>query len=201
VYIRPKGSTAKMDKVIGVRSEKVYILHLEPTKALVISSTNLSELWHKRMAHLHFGALTHLRQAFTGGLKVAAKRHDPCKGCALGKYARRAFPSSEHRSKGILDLIHLDVCGPMSVQSISGFSYYVIFIDDYSSKTWIYFLKTKDDVFDRFRKFRALVENQFDRRIRVIRSDNGDEYTFNEFVEYCVAKGIKKELTVPYNPQ
>jgi transposase InsO family protein len=76
----------------------------------------------------------------------------------------------------------------------------VIFIDDYSRKTWIYFLKTKDEVFDRFKEFRTLVENQTGRRIRVLRSDNGGEYTSNEFVEYCVTKGIKKELTFPYNP-
>jgi hypothetical protein len=201
VYIRPKGSTTKMDKVIGVRSEKVYRLHFEPAKALVNNNTDLGELWHRRMAHLHFGALGHLRQAVTGMPQVAAEKHDPCKGCALGKYARKAFPSSEHRSKGILDLIHSDVCGPMSVQSVSGFNYYVIFIDDYSRKTWIYFLKTKDEVFDRFKEFRALVENQSGRRIQVLRSDNGGEYTSNEFVEYCVVEGIKKELTVPYNPQ
>jgi transposase InsO family protein len=77
----------------------------------------------------------------------------------------------------------------------------VIFIDDYSRKTYIYFLKTKDEVFDRFKEFRALVENQTGRRIRVLRSDNGGEYTSNEFVEYCATEGIKKELTVPYNPQ
>jgi hypothetical protein len=122
IYIRPKGSTTKMDNVIGIRSEKVYRLHFEPAKALVSNSTDLGELWHKKMAHLHFGALGHLRQAVTGIHKVVAKKHDPCKGCALEKYARKAFPSSEHKSKGILDLIHSDVCGPMSVYSISGFS-------------------------------------------------------------------------------
>jgi hypothetical protein len=77
----------------------------------------------------------------------------------LGKYARKAFPSSEHRSKGILDLIHSYVYGHMNVQTVSGFNHYMIFIDDYSRKTWIYFLKTKDEVFDRFKEFRALVEN------------------------------------------
>ena len=84
-----------------------------------------------------------------------------------------------------MDLIHFDVCGPMSVQSFSGFSYYVIFIDDYSRKTWIYFMKTKDEVFDRFKEFRALVENQTGRRIWVLRSYNGGENTSNELVEYC----------------
>jgi hypothetical protein len=56
----------------------------------------------------------------------------------------------DNRSKGILDLVHLDVCGPMSTVSIGGFNYYVSFIDDYSRKTWIYFMKTKDEVFSRF---------------------------------------------------
>jgi hypothetical protein len=91
--------------------------------------------------------------------QFAIEKHDPCKGCAMGKYARKSFPSSEHRSKGFLDLIHSDICGPMSIQSFSGFSYYVIFIDDYSRRTWIYFLKTKDEVFDRFKEFRTIVEN------------------------------------------
>ena len=67
------------------------------------------------MAHLNFGALGHLRQEVTGISKVAVEKHDPCKGCAMVKYARKYFPSSEHRSNGILDLIHFDVCGPMSV--------------------------------------------------------------------------------------
>jgi hypothetical protein len=61
VYIRPKGSIAKMDKVIGVRIEKVYRLHFEPARALVSSTTDLSELWHRQMSHFHFGALDHLR--------------------------------------------------------------------------------------------------------------------------------------------
>jgi hypothetical protein len=99
------------------------------------------------MAHIHFGALGHLREAVSGLPKITTERHDPCKGCALGKYARKPFPSTEHRSKGVLDLIHFDVCGLMSVESMSGSRYFVLFTDDYSRKTWIYFLKTKDGVF------------------------------------------------------
>jgi hypothetical protein len=102
---------------------------------LVSTTTDMGELWHKRMAHIHFGALGHLRQAVTGLPKFRAERHDPCKGCAMGKYPRRLFPPSNHTSKGVLDLIHSDVCGPMSMESMSGFKYFVLFIDDYSRKT------------------------------------------------------------------
>jgi transposase InsO family protein len=153
------------------------------------------------MAHIHFGALGHLREAITGSPKITTERHDPCKGCALGKYVRKPFPFSEHRSKGVLDLIHSNVCGSMSVESVSGSRYFALSFDDYSRKTWIYFLKTKDEVFGRFQEFRALVENQTGRKTRVLRSNNGGEYTSKEFKDYCTAVGIKKELTVPYNPQ
>jgi hypothetical protein len=67
--------------------------------------------------------------------------------------------ASEHKLRGILDLVHLDVCGPMSSTSLTGNIYYISFIDDSSRKTWIYFMKTKDEVFSRFQEFKALVEN------------------------------------------
>ena len=73
-----------------------------------------------------------------------------CRGCALGKNAKSSFKSSDSRSKGILDLVHSDICGPMLVPSLSGYLYYVIFTDDFSRKTWIYFLKSNDETFNRF---------------------------------------------------
>ena len=72
----------------------------------------------------------------------------------------KPFPQSGHKSKEPLDLVHSDVCRPMSVHSFSGYNYCVTFIDDYSRKTWIYFLKAKLAVFERFREFKTLVENQ-----------------------------------------
>ena len=88
----------------------------------------------------------------------------------------------------------------MSVHSFSGYSYWITFIDDYSRKTWIYFLKSNSEVFERFWEFKTLVENQIGKKIRVLRTDNRDEYTSNEFMEYCSAEGIKKELIVPHTP-
>ena len=92
----------------------------------------------------------------------------------MGKYTKTAFPSSDSRATGILDLIHSDLCGPMSSLSLRGYEYYVTFIDDHSRKTWIYFLKSKksEEVLQRFQEFKALVKNQTGRKIRVLRSDN-----------------------------
>lgn len=117
---------------------------------MVHNNENLYELWHKRMGHLHYNAFPSLRKIVTGFPKFSIEKQGVCGGCTLGKYANASFPSSEHRSKEILDLIHSNVCGPMSVASILGGMYYVSFINDFSRKTWIYFLKTKDEVFSRF---------------------------------------------------
>ena len=117
----------------------MYGLHFELARALVSNKNNSQgELWHRRMAHLHHGALKHLRQAVIGVPQVQEEKHNHCKGCALGKNIRKPFPQSEHKSKDPLDLVHSDVCGPMSVHSFSGYSYCVTFINDYSRKTWIY---------------------------------------------------------------
>ena len=75
------------------------------------------------------------------------------------KNVKKPFPSSDSKAKGVLDLIHSDVCGPMSAISLNGYVYYVSFIDDFSHKIWICFLKNKDEVFSKFKEFKALVEN------------------------------------------
>lgn len=108
---------------------------------------------------------------------------------------------SDSRSKGILDLIHSYVCGPMIVSSLNGYFYYVLFIYDHFRKTWIYFLKIKDGVLARFQEFKAQVENLIGRKIKVLRSDNGGEYTSRDFSDFYIEAGIKREYIVPYNPQ
>ncbi len=79
--------------------------------------------------------------------------------------------------------------------------YIVIFIDDLSRKFWIYFHKLKSEAFTKFREFKALVVNQIGNHIPILRSDNGGEYKSHEFESFCKETGIKRQLTVPYNPQ
>jgi hypothetical protein len=124
-----------------------------------------------------------------------------CKGCALGKYTKTAFPSSDNKATCILDLIHSGVCGPMSSASLSGCLYYVIFIDEFSQKSCIFFMKTKGKVFNQFQQFKTLVENRNGWKIRVLRTDNGHEYTSKEFNDFCAGEDIKRDSIVPYNPQ
>lgn len=148
-------------RVIGTRQGKLYRLVFESVGALTCStsSRDLCEIWHRRMSLLHHGVLRVLRDISIGFSYFNIEHYDVCRGCAMGRYAKAPFPASDSRSTRILDLIHSDVNGRMSSPFLSGFEYYVLFIDDYSRKTWIYFLKTKGEVFKRFQEFRALVEN------------------------------------------
>jgi hypothetical protein len=78
------------------------------------------ELWHRRMAHLHHGALRSLREIVMSMPQFNVEHQEVCKGCALGKYTKTVFPSSDSRSSRVLDLIHTDVCGPMPCVSLGG---------------------------------------------------------------------------------
>ena len=79
--------------------------------------------------------------------------------------------------------------------------YYVSFIDDFTRNTWIYFLRNKFEVFDRFKEFKALVENQIEKIIKVLRIDNDGEFCGNEFEEFCKNYSIARQETTPYTPQ
>jgi hypothetical protein len=68
----------------------------------------------------------------TGLPELQVERDGICRGCALGMNAKGSFPSNDKRFRGILDLVHSNVCGPMTVASLGGFLYYVMFIDDFS---------------------------------------------------------------------
>jgi hypothetical protein len=126
---------------------------------------------------------------------------DFCEHCVYGKQNHVRFPSSAMRAEGILQLAHSDVFGPVSVLSLRKSMYYVSFIDDLSRNTWIYFPRNKSEVFYRFKEFKALVENQTEKRIKVPRTDNGREFCGNEFEEFCKKCGIVRQKTTPYTPQ
>lgn len=115
-----------------------------------------------------------------------------------GEVYQGTFSSS---ASGILDLVHADVRSRTLHVSLRGYEYYVIFIDKFSRKTHIFFLKTKGEVFKCFTEFKALVENQTCKNIKVLRSDNGGEYTSRDFVYFCASEGIKREFTIAYIPQ
>jgi hypothetical protein len=148
---------------------------------LAHDATSSSELWHRRLGHIHYKSLPDLHNMVCGMPSISLSKNEICNGCILGKNIKKEFPSSENRSQGILDLVHSDVCGPMSSPSLSGCLYYVIFIDDYSRKCWIYFLKDKSDTFDKFKEYKDFIEKQIGKHIRILRINNGGYFESLQF--------------------
>jgi transposase InsO family protein len=201
VLMWAKGETIKEAIIIGKEEGGLYKLKGHSEAAMTHAIENPCELWHRRLAHINYKALPYVCKAVTGLPELKVDHEGVCNGCAQGKNIKNPFPKRDNKAEGVLELIHSDVCGPMPSSSISGYVYYVSFIDDYSRKTWVYFLKSKDEVFSKFKEFKALIENLSERKIKILRSDNGGEYTSKEFVNFCKDVGIKRELTTPYNPQ
>ena len=79
----------------------------------------------------------------------------------------------------------LDLCGPMKTPSTGGSNYFLKFIDDYSRKTWVHFLKYKDEMFVYFCQFKALVEKKSGHYIKALRIDRGNEYISNKLLIFC----------------
>jgi len=157
------------------------------------------ELWHRRLGHIHHGALKILQQITTGLPKGTLAQSDQCKGCTLGKFVKATFHEKDSHATTILERIHIDVCGPFSVASIVKHRYYVIFVDDFSRKCWIFFMQKKSETYSMFCEFKALVKKESGKTVKALRSDNG-EYISDEFKDFCKAKGIRRELIAPHNP-
>lgn len=101
----------------------------------------------------------------------------------------------------MLEIVASDICGPARVESLGGSRYFALFIDVYSRRVFVYFLKHKNKVFKCFKIFKAVVENQTNRKIKIFRSDNGTEYVNGEFSKFLSENGITHQLTVPNTPQ
>jgi transposase InsO family protein len=118
----------------------------------------------------------------------------------------RKTPSREIRQRKVsesfapLDLIHSDLMGPFSHPSINKVRFFLIFFDDFSRFTWIYFLRKKSEVFQHLKDFKALVETQSGKKIKVLRTDNGGEYVNHEIHNIFHEAGIQLQHTVPYTP-
>jgi hypothetical protein len=173
----PKGKTIEDAIVIGTKEGDLYKLKGHSDIALNRSTESPCELWHRRLAHINYKALPYVSKEIRGLPEFKVDHESVYKGCAQGNNIKNPFPKSESKVEGILELIHLGVCGPMPSISLSGYVYYVSFIDDYSRQTWVYFLKSKDEVLRKFKEFKALIENISKRKIKILRLDNGGEYT------------------------
>ena len=136
------------------------------------------------------------------GLPSIEHPNQLCEGCLLGKQSRKSFPKeTSTRATKPFQLVHIDVCGSIKPSSLGKSNYFLLFIGDFSRKSWAYFLKQKSEAFGAFKKFKTCIEKHIGHEIKALRSDRGGEFTSNEFKEFYEANGIRRLLTVPRSPQ
>eukprot|EP00253_Pinus_taeda_P035675 PITA_35675 len=153
------GTLYKLQGRIVIDGYNSFVVFESGAENLVVSGEK-TMLWHQRLIHIGEKGLRILHgKGMVEGMSNSSLDFDFCENCVYGKQNWVSFPSGSKRAKKILELMHSDVFGPVKVPLLGKSVYYVSFIDDFSRDTWIYFLKKKFEVFDRFKEFKALVEN------------------------------------------
>ena len=191
----------------GSRAGSLYCLdYISSAKVYATASSKQSkeDSWHQRYGHLGEYALKKLAtENLVDGLTYdPSKKLSFCEPCAEAKNHRTKFPKAGgKRSEEILGLIHSDVCGKVDTKSLGGAQYFLTFIDDKSRYTWVYFLSSKDQVYDKFQEWKAKVEKSTGQKVKVLRTDNGGEYTSRRFEKYLKDEGIRHEVTIPKTPE
>ena len=162
------------------------------------------DLWHRRYGHLGVKSLQQLsRHKMVEEFDYNASNNISfCESCLKGKQQRSQSPlHSERKRSKPLELIHSDVCGKISLKSLGGAEYFVTFIDDKTKYVWAYSIKKKSDIFQKFCEWKAEVEKSFGRSVKVLRTDNGGEFTSDEFKNYLKKEGVVHQLTIPKCPE
>ncbi|KAL0404319.1 UNVERIFIED_CONTAM: Transposon Ty1-BL Gag-Pol polyprotein [Sesamum radiatum] len=159
-----------------------------------------AQIWHARLGHISQDRMKRLVNS--KGLEIDDLDHLPAyKSCLKWKMTKKPFVGQSTLASGLLNLIHSDVCGPLNTQARGGFSYFITFTDDHSRYGYIYLMRYKSEAFGRLNEFRLKVENQTDRKIKILWSDRGGEYLSGEFLDYLKENGILSQWTLPGTPQ
>ena len=204
-YLWVYESSGKLLMKVKRTENRLYKISLEESKASCLLSRMEENtlLWHARLGHVNFQALELMsKENMASGIPEMSQPLKKCEGCLMSKQSRKPFPSqTKFNSSKILEIIHADICGPISPTTPGGNRYSLLFVDDYSRKMWVYLLKEKSSAFEAFKKFKALVENGTEKSIKILRTDRGGEFCSKEFTLYCEKAGIQRHYTTPYTPQ
>lgn len=176
-----------VNKSAGNSSASVYLL-------------DSNDLWHAKMGHVNYRSLYRMMNlGLLPKQNLNNNKRSKCEVCVESKYSRHSYKSVE-KSNVLLGLIHSDLCDFQSIPSRGRKNYYISFIDDYSKFCRIYLTETKDEALNMFKKFKAEVEKQLDKKIKILRSDRGGDYKSNEFSDFCSTHGIIHQTAAPYTP-
>ncbi|GJV03883.1 putative ribonuclease H-like domain-containing protein [Tanacetum coccineum] len=194
----------------GSRGTNLYTISVEdmmrssPICLLSKASKNKSWLWHRRLNHLNFGTLNDLaRKDLVRGLpRLKFEKDHLCSACQLGKSRKATHkPKMINTIMEVLYTLHMDLCGPLRVQSISRKKYILVIVDDYSRFTWVKFLRSKDETPAFVINLLKQLQVGLNKTVWFVRTDNGTEFVNKELTDYYESVGITHEKTVPRTPQ
>jgi hypothetical protein len=184
---------------------RLYTTELQIARPVCLAASAGEDAWrwHGRYGHLNFDALRRLASGnMVRGLPAIEHVEQLCDGCLIGKQRRSPFPAeANYRATERLDLVHGDLCGPISPPTHGGRKYFLLLVDDKSRYMWLALLRSKDEAPAAIKRWQAGVEVETKVKLRVLRTDRGGEFTSTEFGEYCADRGVRRHLTAPYSPQ
>ncbi|GJS60800.1 retrovirus-related pol polyprotein from transposon TNT 1-94 [Tanacetum coccineum] len=198
------------DILKGSRSTNLYTISIDemmkssPICLLSKASKSKSWLWHRRLNHLNFGTINDLaRKDLVRGLpRLKFEKDHLCSACQLGKSKKFSHrPKSENTNMEVLHTLHMDLCGPMRVQSIKGKKYILVIVDDYSRFTWVKFLRSKNETPKFVINLLKQMQVGLNKTVRFIRTDNGTKFVNQVMSEYYEGVGIFHQKSVPRTPQ
>ncbi|CAH9079864.1 unnamed protein product [Cuscuta europaea] len=192
----------------GKRLENTYKVDLDLLPSISLTCLSVIDndplLWHKRLGHASFSLINKLKnnELVVGLPKIKYSLDHICSACATGKQSRSSFKTKNFVSTSKpIELIHMDLCGPMSVRSRGNKEYVLVIVDDFSRFTWTIFLASKKDTFNEFVVFVRKIEHQTGLHLIKIRSDHGTEFDNSLFEEFCKERGIDHNFSAPRTPQ
>ncbi|KAJ9564484.1 hypothetical protein OSB04_000450 [Centaurea solstitialis] len=197
------GQFCDKDLEVGFKKRRC-VVKTEFGKELLVASNQQSILWHKRLSHPNFKGLNKL---VIGNLAIGIpnlrfQQEHLCSACQLGKMKRVSHKSKlEHGTEKPLQLIHMDLCGPMRVQSINGKKYVLVMVDDYSRYTRVKFLRSKNEAPEIIISVLKEVQVNLQSQVQKIRSDHGTKFKNKVLGGYLESVGIKHTFAAVRTPQ
>lgn len=186
----------------GIRSGNNCYLW-RPSNVCFAAAESKLDLWHKKLGHMNTNGLFRLVNAevVRGVPDLEKQTETVCGACCQGKQVKVQHKQiSEIRSTRILELVHMDLMGPITPESIAGKRYIFVLVDDFSRYTWVDFLRNKSDALESFRIL-ALQLKQDKGGIIQIKSDHGGEFQNEQFDKFCHSQGIRHQYAAPRTPQ
>ncbi|KAD3640062.1 hypothetical protein E3N88_29285 [Mikania micrantha] len=163
-----------------------------------------SNLWHRRLGHVNIKNMNQLvKHGLVRGLPLKDFSCDEnCSACLKGKQHKVSFPPiGDSKSTGCLQLLHMDLFGPVQIMSMAKKKYCLVIVDDYSKFVWTFFLHSKGEVAKAIMNFVLFAEKQYSIPIKCVRSDNGTEFRNHLLDEFYLSKGIQRQYSIPRTPE